>query len=278
MADQGSNQSVERAVALLRAFLAGQAELRVSDLAQKTGIGQPTASRLLATLESLSLVERDERSGLYRLGLQHLSFASVALNNHPVHREGRQVAQDLACRLGLGGNIAIRDGSSLLYLCNFEGRLAPKSYSLIGQRNPLHATALGKCLLTALTPDERRSLLGSDLPTYTQRTIATHDTLDEHVAEVEARGYATEVEELSLGRACIAAPIRDSSGTVVAALSVSGPLSAIDLASREDELAGQVIEAADSIATGLGYIVTPDLQTETSPSRTRGSRARSAAR
>lgn len=277
VADPGSNQSVERAVALLRVFLAGQAELRVSDLAQTTGVGQSTASRLLATLESLDLVERDDRSGLYRLGLQHLAFASVALNHHPVHREGRQTTQELASRLGLGGNVAIREGSSLMYLCNFEGRLAPKSYSLIGQRNPLHATGLGKCLLTALTPKERRTLLGSELPSYTQRTITTHEELDDRVAEVAARGYATEVEELSLGRACIAAPIRGSRGEVVAALSVSGPLSAIDLANREEELAGQVIEAADSIATGLGYIVTPGLQGAMGDARPRRSRSRSGA-
>jgi DNA-binding IclR family transcriptional regulator len=126
-AEQSTNQSVERAVALMRAFVVGRPELRVSDIARITGIGQSTVSRTLATLESLGLVARDEVSGLYRLGLDHLTFASTTLNQHPVHREGRQVAQDLACRLGLGVNVAIRDGSSVLYLCNFEGRLAPKS-------------------------------------------------------------------------------------------------------------------------------------------------------
>jgi DNA-binding IclR family transcriptional regulator len=260
VADQGGVQSVERAAALLRAFLTGPAEQRVSDLAQATGVGQSTASRLLATLEGLGLVERDSVSGLYRLGLEHLSFASVALNHHPVHREGRQVVQELASQRGLGGNLAVRDGTSLLYLCNFEGRLAPKSFSLIGQRNPLHATGLGKCLLSGLSARERRNLLGRRLPAYTKHTVTTHDDLDAHVAGVVTRGYATEVEELSLGRACIAAPIRGANGDVVAALSLSGPLSAIDIAGREETLAGQVIEAADSIATGLGYIVTPGLQ------------------
>ena len=95
-ADQGStNQSVERAVALLRAFVDGRPEMRVGDIARLTGIGQSTVSRQLATLESLGLVERDEVSGLYRLGLDLLTFASVAVNQHPVHREGRQVAQEV---------------------------------------------------------------------------------------------------------------------------------------------------------------------------------------
>jgi DNA-binding IclR family transcriptional regulator len=255
----GTNQSVERAVVVLRAFVHGRPELRVSDIAKLTGLGQSTVSRMLGTLEPLGLVERDESSGMFRLGLDHLTFAAVALNNHPVHREGRQVAQELACRLGLGANIAIRDGGTLFYLCNFEGRLAPKSYALAGQRNPLHATGIGKCLLLDLPPAERRDLLG-DLTRYTQHTLTDTAALDADLDLVLERGYATEIEELSLGRACIAAPIRDAQGRIVAALSVSGPLSAIDLAHRETELAGLVIEAADSIATGLGYVVTPGLQ------------------
>lgn len=267
--DTGNNQSVERAVVVLRAFVHGRPELRVSDIARITSLGQSTVSRMLATLESLGLVERDPGSGLYRLGLDHLTFAAVALNNHPVHREGRQVAQELACRLGLGANIAVRDGSTLFYLCNFEGRLAPKSFALAGQRNPLHATGIGKCLLLELEPAERRELLGDELPAYTPHTLARYDDLDAQVDLVRARGYATEVEELSLGRACIAAPIRDAQGGIVAALSISGPLSAIDLTGREPELAGLVIEAADSIATGLGYVVTPGLQPLGSAARSR---------
>lgn len=255
--DGGLNQSIERAVQLLRAFTAGRPELRVSDIARITGIGQSTVSRTLGTLEQFDMVERDERSGLYRLGLDHLSLAAVALNNHPVHREGRQVVQELACRLGLGVNLAVRQGASVFYLANFEGRLAPKSYSLTGQRNPLHATGMGKCLLLPLTPAERRNLLGEELTAYTARTITDHHTLDAVLGEVGGRGYATETEELALGRACLAVPVRDASGDVVAAMSISGPLSAIDLAAREHELAGIAIEAADSVATGLGYVVGP---------------------
>lgn len=267
--DHGNNQSVERAVAVLRAFVHERPELRVSDIARITGLGQSTASRMLATLESLDLVERDPSSGQYRLGLDHLTFAAVALNNHPVHREGRQVAQELACRLGLGANIAIRDGSTMFYLCNFEGRLAPKSFALAGQRNPLHATGIGKCLLLELDSAGRRELLGEELTGYTPRTAATFEVLDAQVDLITTRGYATEVEELSLGRACIAAPIRNARGHIVAALSISGPLSAIDLTSREAELAGLVIEAADSIATGLGYVVTPGMQPLGARSRSR---------
>ncbi|MBB5874472.1 DNA-binding IclR family transcriptional regulator [Allocatelliglobosispora scoriae] len=250
--ETSSNQSVERALGVLRVFTAGRAELRVSDVASAVGLTLSTASRLLATLETAGFVDRDPVSGLYRLGLDMVSFGGAVLNSHPVHREARQVAQNLAAELGLGANVAIRRGDELFYLLNFEGRSAPRPFVLSGQRNPLHSTGLGKALLSGLSPTERRVLL-EDLPAYTPRTVTTHAALDEAIAQTVARGYASEVEELALGRACVAAAIRDGSGAVVAALSVSGPLSAIDLQNREAVLARAVIEAADSISMGLGY-------------------------
>jgi len=250
--EQGTNQSVEKAAVVLAAFLDGNA-LRVSDVAQRTGVGQSTASRLLATLESIEYVERDAVSNLYRLGPALVTLAGVAINQHPVHRAARQRAQQLAARLGFGANVAVRKGDSLFYLCNFEGALAPKSYVLMGQRNPLHATGIGKCLLLGLSPAERRRLLPA-LRSFTPRTIVDHETLDAALEAAAGTGYATEVEELALGRACIAAPILDQTGTIVAALSVSGPLTSLDLATREPELARVVIEEADAISLGLGYL------------------------
>ncbi|GAA3455082.1 IclR family transcriptional regulator [Dactylosporangium matsuzakiense] len=254
-ADVGSNQSVERALTVLRVFTAGRAELRVSDVAKLADLGLSTASRLLATLEAAGFVDRDPVSGLYRLGLDTVSLGGSVLNAHPVHREARQTAQNLAAEVGLGVNVAVRRDGTLFYLLNFEGRLAPRSFVLTGQRNPLHATGLGKSLLTGLSAAERRALLPADaLVGYTPNTVTTHEQLDAEIERTLRRGYGTEIEELALGRACVATPIRDGSGAVVAALSVSGPLSAIDLPQREADLSRRVIEAADSISIGLGYV------------------------
>jgi DNA-binding IclR family transcriptional regulator len=254
-ADSGSNQSVDRALSVLRTFTAGRAELRMSDVAKAAGLGLSTASRLLATLEAAGFVERDPVSGLYRLGLDVVTLAGAVLNGHPVHRVARQIAQNLAAEVGLGANVAVRRDDRMFYLLNFEGRQAPRSFVLAGQNNPLHATGLGKALLSGLTPAHRRALIpDASLFSYTPHTITTHDALDAEIERTLARGYASEVEELALSRACVAAPIRDSSGEVVAGLSVSGALSVIDLPNREASLARAVIEAADSISVGLGYV------------------------
>ena len=254
--DSGNNQSVERAAQLLQALAdAGHTRVRASDLATAAGLGLSTATRLLATLESLAFVERDAVTSLYRLGPLALRVGGAAANQQPVHREARQVVQNLAARLGLGVNVARRHRDRLVYLINAEGELAPRSFTLLGQTNPLHATGLGKCLLLGCTVDERRELLG-ELTAFTARTVTDLRVLEAELDEARARGYAMEVEELALGRACVAAPIRDRDGTVVAAVSVSGSLSALDLGNRRDELAQIVIETADTVSTALGYTAT----------------------
>ncbi|GLY73967.1 IclR family transcriptional regulator [Actinoallomurus iriomotensis] len=257
--DSGTNQSVERSAAVLRAFLdggvGGRAELRVADVARTVGLGVSTTSRLLATLESVAYVERDPVSQLYRLGPALITLGGAAVNQHPVHREARPVVQMLASKYGFGANVAIRRGDKVFYLLNAEGPIAGKSYTLMGQSNPLHATGLGKCLLLGLSAAERRDLLGeSGLHGFTRNTITTHEALDDELALVGQRSYAMELEELAAGRACIAAPIRGRDSQVTAAISLSGPLSLLDLSTRETELAQIVIESADRISIGLGYL------------------------
>ena len=253
--ERGNNQSVEKAVAVLNVFAGGQPQ-RVSDVAKATQLGQSTASRLLSTLESVALVERDPLSGLYRLGPDIIALGSVTLNQNALYRGSRQTLQNLACEVGLGANIAIRRDDSVMYLANFDGAHAPRNHTIAGRRDPLHATSMGKCLLMGVAEHERAELLG-DLEPYTARTITDLAELNAEVSRSAERGYAIDIDEFALGRASIATPVRDQSGTVVAAISISGPATAIRLDEREDAFASLVIEAADRIGSSLGYVAIP---------------------
>lgn len=249
--EKGTNQSVEKAISVLETFSSGE-PMRVGDVARAAGLGQSTASRLLATLESGGLVERDPLTSRYFLGSELMTLAGIAINQNAVHRVGRQIAQNLAAQLGLGVNIALRRGAEVVYLCNFEGLRSPKSHTLMGQRVPLHATSIGKATLVGSTRSSRLGLL-PELPQFTESTITSHDDLDREVAAITRRGYATELEEFVLGRASVAAPILDQFGKIAAAISISGPLTTIDLGTREQELGRLVLETADRISSGLGY-------------------------
>lgn len=250
--DASTNQSVERAAAILGSFASGLDRLRVSDISALANLGQSATSRLLATLEVLEFVERDPRTGLYGLGPALVTLGGIAINQYAIHREARQRTQDLAHNLGLGANVALRHGASIFYLCNFEGAKSPRSYTLVGQGKPLHATAIGKCLLLGIDSSERRKLL-PEFVAYTPSTVTNHAQLDAELERIVVQGYASEREELALARACVAAPIRDASCQIVAAISISGPLSIIDLDNRENELAREALETADLISIGLGY-------------------------
>lgn len=226
--------------------------MRASDIARATGLGPSTVARLLATLDELGYVAKVGEMPGYTIGTTVLRLASEGLNQNPVHRESRAIAQEVATRTGFSANVAVRDGDKLIYLCHFEGRHAPKSHTMVGMSQPLHASALGKCLLLETEEAERRELLG-DLPTYTAGTIGTHEALTRELERVRRAGSAVEDQELALGRLGMAAPIRDSGGGVVAAISLSGRLTLM----REhgiDLLTEDVVEAADRISVGLGLI------------------------
>lgn len=251
-------QTVERALSLLTYFTDARPRHRVSTLAQLSGLSQSTVSRLLATMESLGYVERDPLTGLYGLGLQVVTLAGVALNGIEVRRQGVAELSAVAAELGLAANLALLRDDQLFYLATVEGPMAPKLYTMIGKGNPLHCTGMGKALLSRLPEGEREAILARiPYPQFTPYTAGNLDNLREMVAQAAARGYATEREELAFGRACVAAAIVDAGGAVVAATSISGPLSVLDLDRREPELAARVIEVADRISHRLGFITAP---------------------
>lgn len=247
-------QSVERALSLLTTFSDRYSAKRISELVTDTGLGQSTVSRLVGTLTALGFLAHDERTGLYTLGHENLRLANIALNFSPVHQRARQIAQELAQETELGTNVAELDGNRFLYLLNFEGRRAPRPATLVGRTGSLHSTALGKSLISGMTDDEVRTVVGPELSRYTQHTITDFDDLLADLNRVRLLGYAVEREEVALGRACVAAPIRGREGTVVAALSISGPLAAMQIDTEEDRLAELVIHWAGEISSELGYL------------------------
>lgn len=248
------NQSIGRAAAVLAALGESKAgAMRASDIARAIGLGASTTSRLLGTLEELRYVRKEPDGQTYRIGMGIVALSSLALNQNPVHRESRVAAQELAQRTGHSVNVAVRDGLGLVYLCHFEGALAPKAHTMIGMSQPMHGSALGKCLMLDMSERERIELLGVSLPRYTANTITSHQQLTAELQEAAKLGRCTETEELALGRLCVAAPIRDATGAIVAAISVSGRLTVMR-SHDVDALTEEVIEVADRISVGLGLI------------------------
>ncbi|WJH33669.1 IclR family transcriptional regulator [Paenibacillus sp. CC-CFT747] len=194
-------------------------------------------------------------SGFYRLGHQIITLGGIALNNSEIRKLALPELFDLERKLGLGANLAVLKDRQMFYLAHVDSHRSPRMYTLLGRSNPLYNTGIGKVLLAHLDRVDAVALLDRmEWKAYTEHTITDRDKLLQEMEGVRTRGYAIELEELALGRACLAAPIRGRSGKVVAGISLSGPLSDIRLPERERELAGILIEVADRISVKMGYV------------------------
>lgn len=247
-----------RALNILTCFTDETPQLRVTDISNRLDLTPSLVSRLLTTMEHDGFVERDEDSGYYRLGRSIITLAGVALNHNRIRTEALSEMQTVSAHLRLGVNLSVLDHASIFYLAHIDAPEVQRLYTLIGRHNPLHATAMGKVLLAYASDEEREACLEQiALHAYTAHTITELDQLRAELSQVRIQGWACEMEELALGRACVSSPIRDQTGRVVAAVSISGPLSSLRWQERRDELVNQTIELADRISIRLGYITAP---------------------
>lgn len=248
-------RAVQRAISLLKAFDYNCPEMSLTQLSQKTGLSLPTANRLLATLRRESLVECNNETGRYRLGVACLRLGSIFL----AQAELRSVALPILDRLRQETretvHLGILDHMEVVYLEKLEG-LWPVALmgSRVGGRNPAYCTGIGKALLSHEDPEKVQEYFTRvGLRRHTHNTITDLDALLAELRRTRERGYALDIEEHEMEVRCVAAPILDHRGRAVAALSVSGPASR--MVTLQDSQGGieQVIEAAKEISNRLGY-------------------------
>lgn len=249
-----TSQTVERALTILGLFDAHQPRLRATDVARKLDVSPSTASRLLFSLETMGFIERDPQTGQFGLGLALCTLASRALNGNELYRMAVGDLAAAAVEFDMAVNLSILRDDQVFYVAVVEPPASMTPISLIGERGYLHSTAMGSVLIGGLPAAERRALLQRiPYPRLTPNTIIDPVTMESKVDEVLARGYALDREEGALGRACVAAGIRDESGSVIAACSVNGPMTLMDLDRRGADLGARMIEITERISRKLGY-------------------------
>ncbi|TLH57585.1 IclR family transcriptional regulator [Mycolicibacterium aubagnense] len=245
-------QSVDRALYVLE-LLARRGEAGVTELASDIGVHKSTVSRLLAALEDRELVEQAFERGKYRLGFGILRLANAVSGRLDVTRQGREICERLALEVGETVNIAVLRSEYAVNVDQARGPSAVGTHNWVGELTPLHATSSGKVLLASLGADARRDLVAeAGLQRFTEHTITSLEKLEAQLRDVTRDGYVVSLEELEPGLNAIAAPIRDHTGVVIAALSVSGPAYRLT-AERTREIAPVVISAADDVSRRMGY-------------------------
>ncbi|MFI9808623.1 IclR family transcriptional regulator [Streptomyces sp. NPDC052301] len=249
----GPVQSIERAAAILRLLAGGPRRLGLGEVAASLGLAKGTAYGILRTLQHVDFVERDAATGKYQLGAALLHLGTSYLDVNELRSRSINWADALAARSGE----AVRLGTPLegqVLVIHHVFRPDDTLQTLdVGSLLPLHASSLGKVLLAYGTAS-LESATETGLDAYTRHTLITLEQLDRALAEVREHGWATEVQEMSMGDAGLAAPIRGQGGLVVGAIGVSGPVERIcDSQGRpRPTLLTLLREAARAISRDLG--------------------------
>lgn len=244
-------RSVDRAVALLLALGETQGEAGVTELSRRLGLHKSTASRLLATLQRRGLVEQDEESGKYRLGLAVIRLAERAERTLDLRSLALPELERLARTTHETTSLGVLDSDALLTVAQADGPNLIAVADWTGRTTPLHAAAAGKVLLAALAEREVLRLVRRGLERITERTMTELEPLLEDLARVRRRGYATAFGEFEVGLNAVAAPVHDARGSVVAAVDIWGPAFRLT-PSRVPELGLAARAAAAAVSSRLG--------------------------
>jgi DNA-binding IclR family transcriptional regulator len=253
---EGIILSVHKAFDVLEAFDLQHEELGVSELARKLTLHKNNVFRLLATLETRGFVEQNKRTGNYRLGLKTFEVASVFLHHLGIRRQAHSVLQELVHRCNETAYLAVLDGGGVVYVSMHETAHPVRVVPRLGRRLPAYCTASGKSQLAFESEDRLDEIFrGYAFQRLTENTITRYADLFAHLKEVARRGYAIDNEEWEPGVRCVAAPVRDYTHRVVAALGLAGPATRLSMERIEAELVPLVKEGAARVSQRLGYEV-----------------------
>jgi len=230
---------------MLDAFGAGELDLTLADLGQRTGLAKTTVHRLANELVGAGLLDRD---GLrYRLGVRLFQLGMRASTQRGLIEVATPFMEDLYERTHEIVHLGVREQGYVVYLAKIGGHRQAASPSRIGGRMPLHCTAVGKVLLAHAGSEVIAEVLGRPLARVAARTVTSARVLEAQLLAAAETGLAFEHEESAPGLACVAAPVFAPEGAAVAAISVAGALPRF----RPEQHRGALRAAAAGVTTAL---------------------------
>jgi len=247
----GGLQSVDRALQVLE-LLASWGSGGVSELAAEIGVHKSTAFRLLGALEARDLVEQTTERGKYRLAFGLVRLARRVNVQMELSEHARALTERLSQKLGESINVAVLREHFAVNVVQTRGQASVVSQNWIGQLTPLHATSSGKVLLAHLEAADRAKLIGRGLERFTPHTHTDPVAFEDELAAIVENGYATTFGELEVGLNAVAVPVRGEDGTVVAALSSSGPAYRLT-PERIDEIRDEIEEVGVELSRRMGF-------------------------
>lgn len=254
MSNDNIVQSVDRALRIFEIISTKKEGFGVTELSNKISLNKSSVYRMLSTLVRHGLVEQDAETEKYKLGYKVLELSSILLDSIDLRAEARASLKELEHLTNEVIHLVVYDQGEVVYIEKLEGNETLRMHSKVGSRAPMHCTSVGKVILAHLPDSDAANIIDNyELKQHTIHTITDKEVLMKQLHEIRTKGYALDLEENEVGITCIAAPIFEHAGKIVASVSISGPTTRMDR-ERMEELKQKITDVSKRISARLGYV------------------------
>jgi DNA-binding IclR family transcriptional regulator len=247
-------QSIDRALQVLELFSLEKPEWGVTEISKVLNIYKSNVHNILSTFAEKGFVKKDSKTDKYKLGIKFFELGSVVIKNMDLRRIAHPHIEKLSKEFNETVHLGVLDEGRVVSIEREESNKGLCSHIEIGRRAPLYCTAVGKAIMSYLSEDEINLIIKEKgLEKYTENTITNKEELEKEFLKIRKQGYAVDNMEHEEGVRCVAGPIRDYNGKVIASMSISGPAFRID-ESNIPNIAKRVKECCNYISKEMGYI------------------------
>ncbi len=246
------NSSIDKTLSLLEAISQNARGLSLADIVKSVGIPKTTAFRILEILTAREYVTWNPDNEKYYIGIKALEIGISGLVGQDIVDVSIPYLQELSLAVGETSFLAVYNNGDVVYLYKAEGTSSIQTTARLGSRRPAYCTALGKVILANLPIEETDRIFEKKLAKFTEKTVVDRIRLYEEFAHICTDGYSVDDEGIEYGLYCLAVPVYNYTGGVIAAISVSGPIKRIS-ESRE-KVIEELKSVGATISRRLGYV------------------------
>ena len=248
-------QTVEKALEVFNLLSRDQYRegISISELSKELELGKSTVHRILETMVAKNYIDQTEETKKYQLSWKLFEVGNVIPRQRNLYRVDNRILQDLCDASQETVNLGVRVKDSVVTIFKTSPKTSLIANLQIGAREPLHATAMGKALISEMTREEVIIILGEGAyENFTSNTITNIDNLMTELEKIRRQGYSVDDEEVCAGLTCVAMPVRDFKNEIVAAVSVSGASIRMTY-NKIQEIQQDLQEATDKLSAFLGW-------------------------
>ena len=246
------NSNVDKTLSVLEAVAQNSKGLSLADLVKSVGIPKTTAFRILEILSAREYVTWNKENERYYIGIKALEIGISGLIGQDIVDVSIPYLQELSTTVGETSFLAVYNNGDVVYLYKAEGTSSIQTTARLGSRRPAYCTALGKVILANLPIEETDRVFEKKLGKFTEKTVIDRIRLYEEFAHIRTDGYSVDDEGVEYGLYCLAVPIYNYTGGVIAAISVSGPIKRLN--ENKEKVVEELRNVGGVISKRLGYV------------------------